>query len=96
MLSSSLSAKLTLSKTTSPQKLFDCDCTTLYNSILTEARVLKSKALLNLKYPIINVKTYSALELDLDGPQLLDLDVQGLDVPLQAHDLGLRSVAPLQ
>merc|ERR1719305_435216 len=39
--------------------------------------------------PLLN----GSLQLDLDGSELLDLDVEGLDVPLQAHDLGLRSVA---
>merc|ERR1740128_970424 len=39
--------------------------------------------------PLLN----SSLKLDLDGSELLDLDVEGLNVPLQAHDLGLRSVA---
>ena len=34
-----------------------------------------------------------ALKVDLDLPQLLDLDHQGLDVPLQGGDLGLGSIA---
>ena len=34
-----------------------------------------------------------ALQVDLDLPQLLDLDHQGLDVPLQGGDLGLSGIA---
>ena len=39
MLSSSLDTLLKLSKTTSPQKLFDYDCMTLYNSVTKEQAI---------------------------------------------------------
>ena len=38
--------------------------------------------------------TYRSLELDLECPELLDLDGEGLDVPLQAGDLRLSRIPP--
>ena len=38
--------------------------------------------------------TYICLELDLESPELLDLDCEGLDVPLQGCDLSLSGIAP--
>ena len=38
--------------------------------------------------------TYICLELDLESPELLDLDCEGLDVPLQSCDLSLSGIAP--